>query len=467
MSTPTFVVVGHPNKGKSSIVATLTQDESVHISPIPGATVKSRYFPMKIDGREQYILVDTPGFQRARRTFAWIKSKANTASERANAISQFIETYQNTDQFTDECELLGPIMQGAGILYVTDGSHPYGEEYEAEMEILRWTGQPSIALINMVGEGDYIEQWRAALSQYFKIVRVFNAVTAEFNKRLDLLKAFGQLQEEWQNPLNKAIKALEERRQNQTQQSALAIAQMLATMVSFKITKKISSKKEAHIYEESLTKKYKDKLRDLEKKGRSTIEGIYDYHGLVRSETELNILDIDLFSLDSWNIFGLNRQQLITTGAASGALAGLGFDAAVGGSSFLLGAAVGSVIGGVTARFSHKKIADIRTFGIPLGGIEFRIGPTTNINFPYVVLGRALYHYKVVSQRTHAQRGSLDLESQNESTNYTSLISDTQRKKLERLFTQIRRSSSENFDSETIDSLTDYIEVIMNNLEFF
>ena len=33
MSAPVFVVVGHPNKGKSSIVATLAQDDSVEIAP--------------------------------------------------------------------------------------------------------------------------------------------------------------------------------------------------------------------------------------------------------------------------------------------------------------------------------------------------------------------------------------------------------------------------------------------------
>ena len=32
MSVPAFAVVGHPNKGKSSIVSTLASDESVSIS---------------------------------------------------------------------------------------------------------------------------------------------------------------------------------------------------------------------------------------------------------------------------------------------------------------------------------------------------------------------------------------------------------------------------------------------------
>ena len=34
--SPRFAIVGHPNKGKSSIVATLAQDDSVPVSPLPG-----------------------------------------------------------------------------------------------------------------------------------------------------------------------------------------------------------------------------------------------------------------------------------------------------------------------------------------------------------------------------------------------------------------------------------------------
>ena len=41
-----------------------------------------------------------------------------------------------------ERRLLAPILAGASVLYVVDGTHPYRPNYEAEMEILRWTGRP-------------------------------------------------------------------------------------------------------------------------------------------------------------------------------------------------------------------------------------------------------------------------------------------------------------------------------------
>ncbi len=52
MNLPQFAVVGHPNKGKSSIVATLAMDDSVRIGPQPGTTQHCRRYPMSVDEME-------------------------------------------------------------------------------------------------------------------------------------------------------------------------------------------------------------------------------------------------------------------------------------------------------------------------------------------------------------------------------------------------------------------------------
>ncbi|MEJ1408867.1 MAG: GTPase, partial [Candidatus Sedimenticola sp. (ex Thyasira tokunagai)] len=41
---PVFAVVGHPNKGKSSVVAALTQNDQVEISPLSGTTRVAQHF---------------------------------------------------------------------------------------------------------------------------------------------------------------------------------------------------------------------------------------------------------------------------------------------------------------------------------------------------------------------------------------------------------------------------------------
>ncbi|MEM7018666.1 MAG: DUF3482 domain-containing protein, partial [Pseudomonadota bacterium] len=337
MSTPMFAVVGHPNKGKSSIVATLAQDDSVNIAQASGTTTECRHFPMKIDGEEMYVLVDTPGFQRARRALAWMESHETTAAQRPAVVKSFVDEYREQGRFHDECELLTPILEGAGIIYVVDGSRPYGDEYEAEMEILRWTGRPSMALINPISESDHIEEWKIALGQYFKIVRVFNAMSAEFYKRTNLLEAFGQLDEGWAPSLRRAVNALEDDRSQRHHLAAIAITDMLVDMLTHSVEKKIPSEADPKSYEADLQKDYMNHQRRTEQGGRKKVEQVYDHQRLERQEGEFELLDTDLFSMENWYLWGLSKRQMITMSAGAGAAAGAVVDAGVGGTSFLMG----------------------------------------------------------------------------------------------------------------------------------
>ena len=182
--SPTLAVVGHPNKGKSSLVSTLSQDDSVGIGADPGTTIRSRAYPMRLDGQLLYTLVDTPGFQRARQVLAWLEARAAeegaSAADRARLVRDFVVEAGHAERFPDESELLRPITEGAGILYVVDGGVPYGPEYEAEMEVLRWAGAPSMAIINPIDRDTYVEDWRSALGQFFRVVRVVDAVRSGF-----------------------------------------------------------------------------------------------------------------------------------------------------------------------------------------------------------------------------------------------------------------------------------------------
>src|SRR5918995_3017462 len=226
MNRPRFAIVGHPNKGKSSIVATLAEDDAVAISPHPGTTVQARTYPMRLDGQVLYELIDTPGFQRAREVLAWLEAHDRGAGARATVVAEFLQAHENDPRFHDERELLKPIVEGAGILYVVDGSKPYGRQYEAEMDVLRWTGRPRMALINLISSGDHVEEWRSALGQYFSIVRVFDAVRADFGKRLELLRAFGAIDERWAAPLNDAADALVADRKRRAHRAAAEIADL-------------------------------------------------------------------------------------------------------------------------------------------------------------------------------------------------------------------------------------------------
>ena len=106
---PEFAVLGHPNEGKSSVVSTLTEDDQISVSRIPGETTVSRSYTVKIDGEEIIRFVDTPGFQVPRQTLAWFKRFEGDPNQ---ICEQFIDTFKKDPFFADECELLGPVARG-------------------------------------------------------------------------------------------------------------------------------------------------------------------------------------------------------------------------------------------------------------------------------------------------------------------------------------------------------------------
>ncbi|MGH0031476.1 MAG: DUF3482 domain-containing protein [Myxococcota bacterium] len=453
MSQPVFAVVGHPNKGKSSIVSTLAHDDSVKIASEPGTTQVCRHFPMRVDGVVQYVLVDTPGFQRARRALAWMRERETTAAEHRAVVEAFVSAHRGGDAFPDECELLAPILEGAGILYVVDGSVPYGPEYEAEMELLRWNGEPSMALINPIGQSDHVAEWRAALQQYFKVVRVFDALDAPFDKQVELLRAFGQLREEWRDPLTRAAEVLVEERRRVHERVARTIAEMIADMLAYSATRRLSADADPRLHEAGLEQAYTDALRERERRGRREVELHHGHRRIERREGEVELLDQDLFSTDHWFFWGLNRRQLVATGAAGGALVGGAVDAGVGGASLLLGTLLGATVGGATALFGSGRLTRTRVANLPLGGKLLRCGPTRDVNFPYVVLGRALYHHARVVGRTHANRGTLALAPDGEGEGWLDRIDRERRKGVERCFRRLRDGGSRAEATEELAAL--------------
>jgi len=461
-NAPQFAVVGHPNKGKSSIVATLSLDDSVAIARTSGTTKQSQSFPMKVDGQLMYELIDTPGFQRARKALAWMQNEAEKVRDRPAVVKRFVETWKDSGKFIDECELLTPIIEGAGIIYVVDGSRPYGEEYEAEMEILRWTGQPSMALINPIDHSEYVEEWRTALNQYFKITRLFNAMTVEFHKRIDILNAFGQLHEAWRQPLQQAVNSLAKMREQQHRQAARIIAKMVVEMCGYVEEKKIGSESNPHSYESVMKENFLNALRKLEKKGRQQVQKSYQHHHLKSEETTFELLGGDLFAMKDWYFWGLDKVQLTAISMAAGASAGLAVDAVAGGTSLLLGAATGGFLSGAGVWLMADKIAKQKISGIlPLGGKLLSFGPVTNRNFPYVLLGRAIYHQKLIAGRPHAQRDELQLQ-QEASSNWLSTLPPEPRKQLDKL---CKKLSNQQKPEETQEALSGWICQIFCEIE--
>lgn len=414
---PVFAVVGHPNKGKSSVVATLSQNDAIAVALEPGTTRKRQAYPLSVDGQVLYTLVDTPGFQRPRRVLQWLEAHSVSASDRAETVRAFVTRHRDDPRFTDECELLAPVTEGAGIIYVVDGSVPYSAEHEAEMTILRWTGRPSLALINSIGDDDHSDTWQAALGQFFQVVRKFDAVRAPFEQHLSLLRAFGQLEPAWEQPLTRATQYLSEQREHRQHQSAQLIAGALEDMMARQEQKLLSpglitGNRQATL-EEQLKERWYRHQRQKELALRESIEHLYQHQHIQRQEAELKWhSDHDLFSEDSRQTWGVSKGYLATAGFGAGAVSGAGIDALTLGSSFGAGALMGGVLGAAGSYFFGDRLAfpALKIGPLKDGVKTATFGPVQDPQFGYVVLGRAVDHWWHISHRNHAGRALLELE---------------------------------------------------------
>ncbi|MBS3805111.1 MAG: GTPase/DUF3482 domain-containing protein [Oleiphilaceae bacterium] len=444
---PVFAVVGHPNKGKSSVVATLSQNDAIVIALEPGTTRQHQAYPLSVDGQILYTLVDTPGFQRPRRVLAWLEAHSLSASDRAETVAAFVRQHSGDPRYHDECELLTPVLEGAGIIYVVDGSVPYSPENEAEMTILRWTGQPSLALVNSIGADDHGDTWQAALSQFFQVVKRFNAVTASFQQHLSLLKTFGQLEPDWERPLEQAINHLSNQRHQRRRQAAELTAQAVEDMLLRREKQTLIVADASTASRESLAgqlrQRWHDHQRQREEALRLAIERLYQHNHIHRQGALLTWQnDHDLFSERSRRAFGVSRSYLTTAGFGAGAAGGIGLDALTLGHSLGAGALIGGLVGAAGSYFYGDRLSfsALRLGPLQQGMQTASFGPVQDSQFGYVVLGRAVDHWWRISHRNHAGQDLLQLE--NTDSHWLTRLDRTSRRDLQRAFEQCRKKGS-------------------------
>jgi len=415
-TAPQFAVVGHPNKGKSSIVATLSQNDAIAIALEPGTTRAGQAYPLSVDGKTLYTLVDTPGFQRPRRVLEWLEAHSVSASDHSETLRAFVVQHKGDGRFTDECELLQPLLDGAGIIYVVDGSVPYNAEHEAEMTILRWSGRPSLALINTIGTEDYSDTWQDALKQFFQVVRKFDAVRAPFEQHLSLLRAFGQLEPSWEKALDEATHFLSQQRIQRRQQAASIIAKALRDIMLYQESRTLTELQAANIDDKRLADDLREswykRQRQREQDLRLDIEHLYQHQRIRRQEAQLQWHShYDLFSEDSRENWAVSKRYLATAGFGAGAVGGAGLDALTLGTSLGTGALVGGLLGAAGSYFyGDKLVLPALNIGMLGNGMKkATFGPVQDSQFAYVVLGRAVDHWWHISNRNHAGRELLDL----------------------------------------------------------
>jgi len=407
---PLFAVVGHPNQGKSSVVSTLVQDDHIAISPVSGTTREAHRYHLMLGQETLYELVDTPGFQRARQVLDWCTAHSDSAADRPRVLAQFVEIHRDEPGFADDCALLAPILAGAGIVYVVDPDQPFNATFEAELTLLAWTAQPRLALLNPIGQGAHEAEWRAALQQYFSLVRSFNPLLAPFEQHLGLLRGMAEIHAPWRAGLLRSVEALQQQRLARHQQAADLLVQYLQSVLRFHLKLPVIGAVET-IRATGLDQ-YNRELQRRERDLQKQLARLYGHSQLDWHSEWQALRTTDLTDAHEWRAWGLSRKRLTSLSAGAGVMSGLVVDAATGGASLLLGALVGGALGGLAGGFAGRDPLTFELVSKVPGYEQWQLGPVANQAFATALAGRALRSWYQVRLRNHARRDSLLLATQ-------------------------------------------------------
>jgi len=399
---PEFAIIGHPNEGKSSVVSTLAEDDTVAISSTPGETVVCQILPVIIEGQEVIRFIDTPGFQNPRATLAWMK---NYSGPDELLLRSFIDTHCNNPDFKDECELLSPVEKGAGIIFVVDGSRPVRQSDRIEMEILRMTGRPRMSIVNCKGdEPIHLNQWQNEFRKHFNSIRQFNAHKATWSERIDLLESLKGVDQEWQPALTKVIEAFKKEWRHRNTLTAAMTVEMLEHILTFTITGNTGEDKPFTDVKNKLEEKFRHKIEAMERLTHEKIRKLYR-HNIFKCELPSNsILHEALFSTKSWQFLGLSPKEVAFAAGMAGGAAGAVVDVIAAGITFGVFAAIGGIVGAGSALLSGRRITDITFKGVRLGRDQVRIGPLCNLQLVYIVIDRIVIFHDSIINWAHARR---------------------------------------------------------------
>lgn len=400
---PEIAIIGHPNEGKSSVLSTLAEDDSVRISPYPGETTVCRSFPVTIDNRELIRFVDTPGFQNPAQVLAKLKTLEGSSEQR---LHKLLEYCGSIEDLSEDFELLKPISRGAALIYVVNGARPVRTVDRDEMEIIRLIGKPRMAVINNKGEEDrYLPQWKDELAIRFNSIRLFNAHRATYGERIGLLEALGSIDQDWQQVMSEVVETIKTDWDSRTSNTAQIITALLSECLELKISSQVGRVKDEEKIRTELAGVYTKKISKLEKTAHDQIRAQFHHNLYDYKLPPYSVLHEEIFSEKTWQFLGLSKRQFVLLGGIGGGALGVGVDVAALGHGLGLFTALGTIGGALGALGTRKRLDyESSLLGVRISGPQITIGPAGSIALLFVLINRALHFYKHMANWSHGRR---------------------------------------------------------------
>ena len=361
-----LAVVGHTNTGKTSILRTLLRD--VYFGEVKNEAATTRHVERAqlTDSQTGEVLVtlyDTPGLEDASGLMDWLEE--NTASRRdgIERLQQFLaaDIAQASDDgvaygydpqgcdYSQEAKVVRQLLASDMAIYVVDAREPVLGKYKDELAILSWAAIPVMPVFNFTDSQDAnIDDWQTMLARRnLHISTRFDSVAFEFEDEMRL----------WQNLAtmlthSERLEQLMVRRaENWAQlydEANIIIADFLLNVAAF--VREIGEDDDPM----PVLQQMQEAVRQSERTMQHSLLNLYKFYdnAVAATPLELQAYQQDPFDPELLKSYGIRT----TSGAAAGALLGLGIDAAALGTTLGLGAAIGGIAGGLLSNTS--SIAD-------------------------------------------------------------------------------------------------------------
>ena len=335
-------VVGHTNTGKTSLMRTLLRDTT--FGEVQNAAATTRHVEYATLG-DWIQLYDTPGLEDAGGVLDWLEENTSNKMDGIDRVQQFLASEAAQTEFSQESKVLRQLINSHAALYVIDAREPILPKYKDELTILSWCAKPIMPVFNFTQHAD-THNWQDVLSRrHLHVFAAFDTVAFDFEGEIQLWQKLSTMLPEHQSIiLLNLIAHRTHEWQNLEQTAKQLIAEFLIDVAAYALSyHNEEQQKNAQNHLQNTVRQHEQYLHSqlvqLYRFYQNEVSGSLNE---VLRTTQRNPFDPDLLK-----VYGIRTG----TGAATGALIGLGLDALTLGTSLGLGATLGGLIGGVASNW--------------------------------------------------------------------------------------------------------------------
>ncbi|MDO4907310.1 DUF3482 domain-containing protein [Neisseria sp.] len=387
-----LAVVGHTNTGKTSLLRTLLRDSRFgEVKNAPATTRHVEQAAINDGGETLVYLYDTPGLEDAGGVLDWLEANTSSRSDGIERLQQFLESPEAAGDFNQEAKVLRQLLQSDMALYVVDAREPVLNKYKDELTVLSWCAKPVMPVFNFIG-GQDLGGWTTMLARRtLHVYSGFDTVAFDFEGEIRLWDNLATMLPE-RGIIDRLIAMRRREWQQLDREARSEIAHFLLDVAAYKLEIDEGDSPEP------VLQTMQAAVRQLERQLQQQLFQTYRfYHNEIDTgEWALKAFRQDPFDADLLKEYGIRTG----TGAATGALIGLGVDMVTLGGSLGLGTAIGGVLGGV--------LPNMQTITDKLSGKQtLHIDPETLT----LLAARALDLLAALQTRGHAAQAEIRMQS--------------------------------------------------------